>query len=887
MSDISFTGLGSGIDTASMIDALMSVEKRPIQRLETKQNLVLQKKQAFQSFNTLISGLQTSSQRLAKSETFQTFQASMEPNKTLGASIDRGASAGSYTIEVLQTATAEQLSSSAFSDRLDQLNLSGNLLINGVGIEIKAEDSLLDINNKINKSQSGVSASVVSVSSDDHRLLITSSKTGAAGINLIEAGSENLLNQLGFTNGTISSKHAISGGLESDTFASRTSFISNNLNLNGIQNGTVQIGSASLNLNLATQSLSDISEAINTANIEGVTASIQEVEVDGQTTYKLQINGTQTLVDDNNVLQKLGLLEANKDPSRVLQTGQDSQFRVNNIDITRSSNTVSDVINGVTLSLKSPNASTEEAPVQLRIEENLDLVKSSVSDFVEKYNTVRGFISAQFTYDAETQASGLLFGDSSLRSVQTQIQRVLSGVISGLEGDFDTLVSIGITTDRAGLLTVDTTKLNQALEADVDQVAEIFLGKGRSTDNNIRFANFTEETKAGSYNVNLTAAAEQATVSGSGIISSSSGINADEILTFTDLGSNRTAEVLLSAGDQIDEIVSKINSELRSRISEVHTSDVGNVATSGSVITRDTTFGDIAGANVQTGDTIKINGTSHDGRSVSTTYTITATNTMDDFLSTIENLHNNEVSVAIDSAGKLVVTDQVAGDSDLAISIEARNEGNGSLGFGTLTASTVGRSRLYVNASNDGGQLKLTHENYGSDYGFRVLSNRSIGGSTGIGTISVEDFGVDVAGTIDGETATGDGRYLTGDEGNTNTGGLRVQASLTVAELTTQGAAQGTIRTTFGFAEQIDRLMDSFLDSVNGSLTRRVKSFTNEDKSIQSQIDRIELRLEQVEFRYKNMFLAMERAISQFNSQGSFLSNQLSIMNNSQWGQNR
>ena len=138
----------------------------------------------------------------------------------------------------------------------------------------------------------------------------------------------------------------------------------------------------------------------------------------------------------------------------------------------------------------------------------------------------------------------------------------------------------------------------------------------------------------------------------------SSGINADEILTFTDLGSNRTAEVLLSAGDQIDEIVSKINSELRSRISEVHTSDVGNVSTSGSVITRDTTFGDIAGANVQTGDTIKINGTSHDGRSVSTTYTITATNTIDDFLSTIENLHNNEVSVAIDSAGKLVVTDR-------------------------------------------------------------------------------------------------------------------------------------------------------------------------------------------------------------------------------------
>ena len=432
MSDISFTGLGSGIDTASMIDALMSVEKRPIERLETKQNLVLQKKKAFQSFNTLISGLQTSSQRLAKSETFQTFQASMEPNKTLGASIDRGASAGSYTIEVLQTATAEQLSSSSFSDRLDQLNLSGNLLINGVGIEIKAEDSLLDINSKINKSQSGVSASVVSVSSDDHRLLITSNQTGAAGINLIEAGSGtgNLLDQLGFTNGTVSNKHIISDGLESDTFASRTSFISNNLNLSGIQSGTVQIGDASLNLNLATQSLSDISEAINTANIAGVTASVQEVDVDGQTTYKLQIHGTQSLIDDNNVLQKLGLLEANKDSSRVLQTGQDAQFKVNNIDITRSSNTVSDVINGVTLNLKSPNASTEEAPVQLRIEENLDLVKSSVSDFVEKYNTVRGFISAQFTYDAETQASGLLFGDSSLRSVQTQIQRVLSGVIS-------------------------------------------------------------------------------------------------------------------------------------------------------------------------------------------------------------------------------------------------------------------------------------------------------------------------------------------------------------------------------------------------------------------------------------------------------------------------
>ena len=885
MSEISFTGLGSGIDTASMIDALMSVEKRPVKRLETKQNLVLQKKKAFQSFNTLISGLQTSSQRLAKSETFQTFQTSMETNKTLSASIDRGASAGSYTVEVLQTATAEQLSSRTFGDRLDQLNLSGNLLINGVGIEIKSEDSLIDINSKINKSQSGVSASVVSVSSDDHRLLITSNKTGAAGINLIEAGSENLLNQLGFTDGTTSNKHVIGGGLESDTFTSRTSFVNNNLNLSGTQNGTVQIGGASLSINLATQSLSDISEAISTANVVGVTASVQEVEVDGQTTYKLQINGTQSLVDDNNIFQKLGLLEANKEPSRILQNGQDSQFKVNNIDITRSSNTVSDVINGVTLNLKSTNASTEESPIQLRIEENLDLVKSSVSDFVEKYNSVRGFISAQFTYDAETQASGLLFGDSSLRSVQTQIQRVLSGIISGLEGDLDTLVNIGITTDRAGLLTVNTTKLNQALEGDVDQVAEIFLGKGRSTDNNIRFANFTEETKAGTYGVNLTAAAEQATVSGSGTINSSSGISANEILTFTDLGSNRTTEVLLSAGDQIDEIVSKINSELHSRISEVHSSDAGNSITDGSAITRNTTFGDIANANVQTGDTIEINGTSHDGRPVSTTYTITATNTIDDFLSTIENLLSKEVSVAIDSAGKLVVTDQIAGDSDLAISIEARNEGNGSLNFGALTASTVGRSQLYINASNDGEQLKLTHENYGSDYGFRVSSNRSIGGSTGIGITSIEDFGVNVAGTIDGETATGSGRYLTGDEGNTNTDGLRIQANLTAAELTIQGAAQGTIHTTFGFAEQIDRLMDSFLDSVNGSLIRRIKSFTNEDKRIQSQIDRIELRLEQVEFRYKNMFLAMERAISQFNSQGSFLSNQLSIMNNSQWGQ--
>ena len=333
MSDISFTGLGSGIDTASMIDALMSVEKRPIERLETKQNLVLQKKKAFQSFNTLISGLQTSSQRLAKSETFQTLQTSMEPNKTLAASVNRGASTGSYTIEVLQTATAEQLSSSTFGDRLDQLNLSGNLLINGVGIEIKAEDSLLDINNKINKSQSGVSASVVSVSSDDHRLLVTSNKTGAAGINLIEAGSGNLLDQLGFTNGIVSNKHIISDGLESDTFASRTSFVSNNLNLSGIQSGTVQIGGATLNLNLATQSLSDISEAINTADIAGVTASVQEVDVDGQTTYKLQIHGTQSLIDDNNVLQKLGLLEANKDSSRVLQTGQDAQFKVNNIEI--------------------------------------------------------------------------------------------------------------------------------------------------------------------------------------------------------------------------------------------------------------------------------------------------------------------------------------------------------------------------------------------------------------------------------------------------------------------------------------------------------------------------------------------------------------------------
>ena len=1003
MDGISFSGLSSGIDTRALVDQLMQIERRPITSLQSRQSTITSQQSAWESFTTALSGLQSQTSTLSTLTGFQAYQASMTANDIVGVSLGNNASPGNYEVEVLDLAESGQAMSVAQSSSTTALSLSGEALINGEQISIDVTDDLLDIQDKINDANAGVSAWVMDVSDTEKRLMISSQAAGDDSLDLKSAGTTDIWEQLGFVTTASNIKNAISGGADSDTFSSKTTAVGTLLDLDSAATGTVTIGDQTVSINLATDSLEDIKSAIDTAAPTGVTTSIVSATVDGQTTQTLRIDGTTTFVDNNNVLRTLGVLEGrsasestaevhlasaqnttasgaltasdrwvdmqnasvtagdtitisgknhngqtvsathtinnttdtvqdfltavetafgnvtasfnnsgqlvvtddvageselsitlaennegggtlnfgsvsvdtNGNTSMRYNTGQDARMRLNGIQVTRGSNTVDDLVTGVTFSLLEAEPGTT---IDVQVERSISGVRSTIQGFVDSYNEVMTFINDQFSFDPETLEGGVLLGDSTLSSVQTQLRGMLSNEVSGLTGDYDAFVSVGIESDAKGLLSIDAATLDEALSNNFNDVVSLFIGQGTTTDTDIEYISHTNDTSAGTYNVNITQAAEQPLLNASTAINMG-GITQDENLTLTDLLTNEAAIIALQSGDTLSTIVDKINTALAQEIQEVHTSDTANTTDGSIPVTAISTFGDVFGAGVLAGDTIAIAGTDRNGGSVSSTFTInTTSDTLQSFLSAVENAFDGDVNASLDSSGKLVVTDDTAGSSNLGITITANNEGGGSLNFGSLTASTEGRGRIYVTASDNGGVLQLTHDDYGSHSGFSIVSDvadLADGNSTGLGTTSQEDYGLDVEGTINGEWTTGTGQLLQGNESNENTAGLQLQISLTTAELASQGSSQGTVTLTRGVTDQMNVFLDDALDTYEGLVTDHADLFQNTYDDLQDQIDQIEDRLVLVEERLTQQFVQLERALSEIQAQGDFLTSQL------------
>jgi flagellar hook-associated protein 2 len=172
-----------------------------------------------------------------------------------------------------------------------------------------------------------------------------------------------------------------------------------------------------------------------------------------------------------------------------------------------------------------------------------------------------------------------------------------------------------------------------------------------------------------------------------------------------------------------------------------------------------------------------------------------------------------------------------------------------------------------VSATLDGGKLQLTAKKYGTPGTFTVVSNRTAAGNTsGWGTNEVVVAGVDVAGTINGETTTGSGQMLTGSTGNANTEGLQF-----LYTGNTLGAV-GNLLFTKGMSPIFTDLIGGMTDSVNGVLTATDQSLTDQIKTIDESISDLQERLADKQVSLRAKFARMEQAVSQLQSQQSRLS---------------
>lgn len=232
-------------------------------------------------------------------------------------------------------------------------------------------------------------------------------------------------------------------------------------------------------------SLYELRDAINTdPNNDG--SVVADVIFDGSE-YRLLVSGTE-FGAANDVT-----LNTNFNPpgpgsdfldASAGQSAEDAQLNYLGLDITRSSNDVTDLVPGVTLRLRA----TSTDPVTVDVSRDDEAIEEKLQALVDAYNEVRQFSIDQTNLDPTTNRGGVLIGDSLLRRVEVDVQRALLGPYDFTDNPFSSLGQLGLSFDADGLLGLDAEKLRSALDQDAGAVRELLSGDGTAEGDGIATA---------------------------------------------------------------------------------------------------------------------------------------------------------------------------------------------------------------------------------------------------------------------------------------------------------------------------------------------------------------------------------------------------------------
>lgn len=404
MASLSSLGIGSGIDTATMLEQIKAGEQTRLQPYTIMQNSYKLKVSAWGGISSSLSALQGSVKKLT-SDAFNTLTVSS--NKAFTATATSEANADTHSVTISQLATAHKIKTEGVESADETLGESNGgirtmTITTGDGkttkVELKDDEtSLNQIAKAVNKQDSNVSASVQRTD-DGYQLVFTSKNTGSDGKMSISVEGD-------------------------DTLA-------------------------------------------------------------GKLNYKEDDEGNKEGDPDKGMQQVTRALDA--------------KLTVDGSDYTRSSNNISDIITGVTLVLKQvsetdPNDQDKKIPEQMTLTRDTSAIKSSVKDFVEKYNALLKLTSEASKYvpnktggsDAnvamQNGQNGALMGDSTLRGMVGDFRSAVNGVYGDSSADYGSLADIGVKIDPAtGQMTLNETKLDEAIADNPDGIADMFIGRGEN-----------------------------------------------------------------------------------------------------------------------------------------------------------------------------------------------------------------------------------------------------------------------------------------------------------------------------------------------------------------------------------------------------------------------
>lgn len=286
--------------------------------------------------------------------------------------------------------------------------------------------------------------------------------------------------------------------------------------------------------------LAGIRDAINAKNAS-VTASIvndgsgNRLVVTSKDTGEVNSLKISATDDDGNNTDASGLSALAYDPlassnnMTQMMAAKNALLTVDGMSISKATNTVSDVIQGVTLTLKGVTSASNA----LSVATDTTTIQSSVQSFVDAYNALNTSMRNLTKFvSAGSSSNGVLLGDSTARNMMVKLKSMLSAS-SPTATTYKTLSDIGVAMGSDGSLTLDSTKLQKAITANVGDVAKLFSPSATTTDPQVTYIGSKTDTASGTYAVNITQLG-------------SSSVNA--VGTINGVAANTTGSVLTGAG---------------------------------------------------------------------------------------------------------------------------------------------------------------------------------------------------------------------------------------------------------------------------------------------------------------------------------------------------
>lgn len=359
MGAITFNGLSSGLDTASIVSQLVSIERNSANAPTTRKSNIDSQKNIISSMSSSLSALATAVRALDVDTEVRPRTTNVSDAR-IGVAASATAAFGTHDLRVKSLASGQVTQSRTFTSSAAGVLGAGGVDITVAGttksVAWTATDSLDAIATKINDAAAGVTASVVQVDATQYRLVVSAKDTGTA---------------------------------KAATFV-------------------------------------DTGDGLDLANV-----------------------------------------------ANAIRPATDAIVNVDGVDITRSTNSISDALTGVTLTLNSVHAATDPS-AKATVSLDNSTINSKVQKVVDSFNAINAALHLQLDYTGTKKGENTLFGDSTMRG----LQGALATLKSNSYGTNTTVGAIGITVDQRGNMTFDSSKLSDALSKDPDALSNFFITNG-------------------------------------------------------------------------------------------------------------------------------------------------------------------------------------------------------------------------------------------------------------------------------------------------------------------------------------------------------------------------------------------------------------------------